>query len=78
MTNSHIVLSAFYATEYLYECFDVLFNTTSIRLVMRRFIIGEFVRGSFFRVFFLELQLRANRGVRNLCNINLSWQRRRE
>ena len=26
MTNSHIVLSAFYATEYLYECFDVLFN----------------------------------------------------
>ena len=53
-------------------------TTTSIRKVMRRFVIREIVRGSFFRVFFLELQLMANRGGRNLCNINLSWERRRE
>jgi len=52
--------------------------TTSIRKVMRRFVIREIVRGSFFRVFFLELQLEENRGGRNFCNINLSWERRRE
>ena len=39
-------------------------------------MIGEFMRGSFFRVFFLELQLMANRGGRNLCNINLSWEKK--
>ena len=41
-------------------------------------VIGEFTRGYFFAFFFLELQLTANRGGRNLCNINLSWEKRRE
>ena len=52
--------------------------TTSIPKERGGFVIGEFTRGSFFRVFFVELQLMANRGGRNLCNINLSWERRRE
>jgi hypothetical protein len=43
---------------------------------MRRFVIREIARGSFFRVFFLELQLEENRGGRNFCNINLSWEKK--
>ena len=54
------------------------FILTSIRKVMARFVTREFVEGSFFSRFFLELQLRAIRGGRNFCNINLSWERRRE
>ena len=64
--------------EYCVLMFTLMISvcTTSIRKVMRRFVIREIVRGSFFRVFFLELQLEENRGGRNFCNINLSWEKK--
>ena len=56
----------------------VIYVLTSIRKLSGRFMTREFVEWSFFSRFFVELQLRANRGGRNFCNINLSWERRRE
>ena len=55
---------------------DSLKKLLSIPKVLGRFVIGEFTRGSFFSVFFLEFYNSWQIEGVATCDINLSWEKK--